>query len=476
MPLRSSIRLALLLGCSLLPATAQAQAMTAQEAAALRTEMNALKAQMEALQARLEQAEAGAAIPNASAQTATTTAQKAAEVAQKASSAPIIKFKGAPEVSDGKGWSFKPRGRFQWDVASVSAPAGVNSPALGFSNKLRRLFLGVQGTIPGGFGYRAEADLANSNVTITDMFLTYDRGPLNVTLGHYKPFGSLDELTSDLDTSFMERAAFVQAFGFERRLGLSFGYAKGDVLVNAGVFTDDIKALSGNNSGTAVNGDANNSYSVDSRIVWMPKLDKIQLHVGGSVHMRDMNTLSTINTTYQARPATGTTDLRFISAGGRKVNKEFGAGLELAAISGPFHATGETYWFRPELAVSGRDAHFFGGYGEIGYMLTGGDVRPYKKGAFGAIVPTKPVGKGGWGALQIVARYDYLDLNDPARGITGGTQKGYYAGINWVPVEYVKFMLNYGHIDYSNATVADTTNGGRSYGVDILAARAQVSF
>lgn len=469
------LRAALLASCVAFPSLAHAQALSVQDAVALRSEMEALKAQMMALQARLEQAEAGAASATASAQAATSSAQKAAEVAQKASSAPTIKFKGAPEISDGKGWSFKPRGRFQWDVASVSAPDGVNNAALGFSNKLRRAFLGFGGAMPGGFGYRLEADLANSSVTLTDAYITYDRGPLNVTLGQHKPFGSLDELTSDLDTSFMERAAFVQAFGFERRLGLSFGYAKGDVLVNAGVFTDDIKALSNTTAGA----DSNNSYSMDARLVWMPKLDKVQLHVGGSVHMRDMNSLSTIDSEYRARPGTGTTDVRFITTGkNRKFNKESGAGLELAAVSGPLHVAAETYWFRPELTASGRDAHLFGGYGEIGYMLTGGDTRGYKKGAFASVIPTRPVGKGGWGAVQIVARYDYLDLNDPARGITGGTQKGYYAGINWFPVEYIKFMLNYGHIDYSNVAAAliNTVNGDRSYGVDTIAARAQLSF
>lgn len=468
------LRAALFAGCAVVPSLAHAQTLSAQDAAALRSDMEALKAQMQALQARLDKAESGAASAAASAQSATTTAQKAVELANKAGSAPTIKFKGAPEISDGKGWSFKPRGRFQWDVASVNAPDGVNNTALGFSNKLRRAFLGFGGTIPGGFGYRLEADLANSSVTLTDAYITYDRGPLNVTLGQHKPFGSLDELTSDLDTSLLERAAFVQAFGFERRLGLSFGYATGDVMLNAGVFTDDIKALSSTTAGA----DSNNSYSVDTRLVWMPKLDKVQLHIGGSLHMRDMNSLSTIDSEYRARPGTGTTDVRFITSGKKKVNKEFGAGLELAAVSGPIHAAAETYWFRPELAPSGRDAHLFGGYAEVGYMLTEGDTRSYKKGVFGAVSPTKPVGKGGMGAVQIVARYDYLDLNDPARGITGGTQKGYYAGLNWFPVEYIKLMLNYGHIDYSNVavTLVNTTNGDRSYGVDTLAARAQLSF
>jgi len=449
-------------------ATGHAQALSAEEAASLRAQIEALRMQVQALEARLDKAETDTA-------TAAATAQQASELAAKKSEGPKIAFKGAPEISDGKGWSFKPRGRLQLDAASVNAPDGVNSGnlgSLGFSNKLRRLYLGFQGTIPGGFSYRVEADLANSAVTVTDAYLTYDDGPLNLMVGQYKPLGSLDELTSDLDTSLIERPAFIQAFGFERRVGASVGYAIGDVLVNAGVFTDNIKDLSGTGS------DANNGYSVNGRVVWMPKFGSVQLHAAGSAQLRDMNSLSAVDSEYRARPGAATTDVRFISSGKRKIAKEKGAGLELAAISGPLYATAEGYWFRPELVATGRDAHFFGGYGEVGYFLTKGDKRPYKKGVFGSVAPVKPVGSGGIGAVQLIARYDYLDLDDPARAILGGKQRGYYAGVNWFPVEHVKFMLNYGHIDYTNvqAALADQPSGDRSYGVDTVVARAQLDF
>ena len=52
-------------------------------------------------------------------------------------------------------------------------------------------------------------------------------------------------------------------------------------------------------------------------------------------------------------------------------------------------------------------------------MLTG-ETRGYKNGIFGTVKPARPVGDGGWGAVQATLRYDYLDLND--RTITGGTQ------------------------------------------------------
>ena len=86
---------------------------------------------------------------------------------------------------------------------------------------------------------------------------------LTVTLGQHKPFQSLEDMTSDLFTSFMERAAFNTGFGFERRVGLSATYSSKLVLLQGGVFTDNAADLGA---------DSNNSYSLDGRMVFMPRL------------------------------------------------------------------------------------------------------------------------------------------------------------------------------------------------------------
>lgn len=85
-----------------------------------------------------------------------------------------------------------------------------------------------------------------------------------------------------------------------------------------------------------------------------------------------------------------------------------------------------------------------------------------------------PLGSGGIGAVQVNARYDRLDLSDGA--VIGGVQDGYMASLIWTPVDHIRFMLNYAHMDYTNATVVNAINGDRNYGVDTLAARAQLSF
>src|SRR5690606_25466527 len=59
-----------------------------------------------------------------------------------------VRFRGAPQITAPGGWSFKPRGRLQYDVGHVSRPGGISSPGLGFSNELRRARLGIEGSIP----------------------------------------------------------------------------------------------------------------------------------------------------------------------------------------------------------------------------------------------------------------------------------------------------------------------------------------
>lgn len=438
-------------------ATGHAQALSAEEAATLRTQIEALRSQVQALEARLDKAESNTAA-------ATATAQQASALAAKSQEGPKIAFKGAPEISDGKGWSFKPRGRMQFDVNSVSAPGAINRSGLGLSNEVRRAYLGFQGTIPGGFSYMTEINVAGggsgaSKVNFTDVYLAYKTGAWTVTAGQVKTFASLDDQVSDLNTSFMERAAFTSAFGFERRLGLLFGYEKGNVLVNGGVFTNNLDELQAKD----------NSYSLDGRIVWMPKMGDTQLHFGASGHYRDLND-SASSVTYSTRPYVHSTDVKFLSTPAIGAVSETGYGVEAALVRGPFHVAAEGFWQkvgRPGLS----DPTFFGGYGEVGYVLFGGG-RSYKSGAIGSIKPDRGLDKGGPGALEVNVRYDFLDLNDG--GITGGKQKAYGASLAWIPVEHVKFLANYIHLDMSDAQILAGTDA--SYGVDTFGVRAQLDF
>lgn len=406
---------------------------------ALRAEIEVLKNQLAALSAKVD---AGT------------------EQRSKVASAPEVKWKGAPETAGSDGFTFKPRGRLQVDSGTVNVDGTVAGNSLGTATEFRRAYLGLEGTVPGGFGYRIEADIANNSVDLTDVWLTYKKGNATVTLGQQKAFWGLEEMTSDLFTSFQERAAFNSAFGFERRLGLSVAYAGQDILLQGGVFSDNV---------TDLNNDSNNSRSFDARMVFSPKLGSAQLHLGGSAHLRELNDF-TNSVRYRARPFVHTTDVRLVDTRAFSASGERSFGLEAAINAGRFHATLEGHQLTAKRAGL-ADPTFKGGYAELGYFLTG-DTLGYKSGTFDRIKPAKPLNKGGIGALQVNARYDYLDLVDA--GIVGGKQSTYALSLIWVPVEYVRFIANYGHLELRDAAMlASSVN---DYSADSFGLRAQIDF
>lgn len=446
-----------------LVAVSPAQAQGESDIAAMRAELAAMRAQMQAMEAKI----VGLEEQLAEANTETIPAPAAS-----AKPGTTIDWDGAPRIEavvdpknpDAGKWSFKPRGRLQIDSGGVDSPGGIAGDSLGIATELRRAYLGFDGTLPGKISYRLEADFANSTVELTDAYIAYNGfDHVTLTMGQHKPFWGFEEITSDLFTSFMERAAFNSAFGFERRVGLSAAYQDKALLLQGGVFTDNAADL---------NSDSNNSYSIDLRAAFQPKLGDGRLHLGGSFHDRTFNDAAS-TTRYRARPFLRTPDLRLIDSRAFSASGERSLGLEAAWTSGRFHAAAESAWMtarRPGLS----NPTFNGGYAEVGYFLTPNDTRPYKAsdGSFNRIRPAKGLDKGGFGAVEVNARYDWLDLSDGA--VIGGRQQIAAVSLLWVPTDYLRFILNYGHLWIDDAAVA--ARADRDYTVDSVGLRAQVDF
>ena len=412
-------------------------------------ELAAMRAQLAAMNARIDQLEGELAA----------TKTEAAEAGQVVDApAPAADSEPVSTLAKSDGWSFKPRGRLMFDAGFTNAPDSTGASD-GFGNEVRRARLGASGDMPGGFGYKFEVDFAGNDISVADAILSYENGPIEIAIGQHNNFQSLEELTSSLHTTFIERAAFTDAFGFERRLGASITYARGDVLAQAGVFTDNLEDTDSKNRGA------------DARIVFMPKAGDTQLHFGGSFHYNDLDDPAA-QLRYRQRPLVHFTSQRFIDTRSMGADSETGYGLEAAAIAGRFHAAAEGYWQSVDMPGVTDDPSFFGGYVEAGVFLTD-DTRGYKGGKFDRTKPSSPVGEGGIGSVQFTLRYDHLDLND--LGIVGGRQAGYFAALVWKPTDYTALMLNYGRLQYTDA-ILPTASGDTSYGVDAIGMRAQIDF
>ena len=412
-------------------------------------ELAAMRAQLAAMNARIDQLEGELAA----------TKTEAAEAGQVVDApAPAADSEPVSTLAKSDGWSFKPRGRLMFDAGFTNAPESTGASD-GFGNEVRRARLGASGDMPGGFGYKFEVDFAGNEISVADAILSYENGPIEIAIGQHNNFQSLEELTSSLHTTFIERAAFTDAFGFERRLGASIIYARGDVLAQAGVFTDNLEDTDSKNRGA------------DARIVFMPKAGDTQLHFGGSFHYNDLDDPAA-QLRYRQRPLVHFTSQWFIDTRSMGADSETGYGLEAAAIAGRFHAVAEGYWQSVDMPGVADDPTFFGGYFEAGVFLTD-DKRGYKGGKFDRTKPSGPVGEGGIGSVQFTLRYDHLDLNDV--GIVGGRQAGYFAALVWKPTDYTALMLNYGRLQYKDA-ILPTASGDTSYGVDAIGMRAQIDF
>lgn len=463
------------LTAALLAATFLSTAAQAQE--------NDLDAELAAMRAKIDSLEAEVA------------ALKAAKPA------PVPSWKGAPQFEDKEaGFSFKPKGFVQFDTGTVDNPNdAVLTQNLGYNTRARRLVFGAEGTLPGGFGYKAEFNFAGGAVDYEDVVLTYapKGSPLQVTIGNFYPLSGLETMTSSRLTSFLERAQAVDAFGFNRRIGVAVGLVdpKDRYTLTAGLFNAPITS--------AFN---NDSWQASVRGTYSPTVgEKGRLHFGLNYQHRETQS-DAQNFRYRARPFTQLTDVRFVDTGLIAASGDDILGVELGGIFGPFHfaAEGQRVWtgaYRPGTIFSGLDSagnaifyngdpHFTSAYGEIGYYLTG-ETRGYKGGKWDRTKVLNPVGKGGMGALQVNARIDYLDLSNRVRPggtgdpnfVGGGSQTGYQLSAIWNPIDYVRFLLQYSHADVTGGPLALTVKPAsaepaneRSYGVDSLGLRAQVEF
>ena len=409
-------------------------------------------------------------------------------------------WKGAPQWADkDAGWSFKVRGRVMYDLGYVANP-GI-SPAqstgqLGFNSRVRRARLGVEGNMPGGFNYKAEVDFASNAVSWADVFLEYKPGnsPFSVRAGHFETFQSLEQMTSSRHIMFMERAQMNDAFGHGRRLGLAMGYDQGDWLYRAGWFNDTI------------NSDLNNDeWLFAARLVYAPKIGANQLHFGLNYQHREYSE-SALAFRYRARPFIQTTGLRFVDTSSFASKGDNVIGVEVAGVFGSLHVAAEGQYVKPKTYAATKlftgnetpgttnrlpdDPSFYSFYVEAGYWLTG-ETRGYKKGEWDRTKVLNGFDKGGFGAVGINLRYDYLDLADAALyagGIgtstaRGGTQTGYLASLIWQPIDYVRITAQYVHSKVQGGLFASTVKptstspvNKRSYGIDTFGMRVAYDF
>jgi phosphate-selective porin OprO/OprP len=117
----------------------------------------------------------------------------------------------------------------------------------------------------------------------------------------------------------------------------------------------------------------------------------------------------------------------------------------------------------------------------LSYIVTG-EHQPFKDGRYGRIAPKQNFNpkKGTWGAVQLIARYETLSIDEDLfqKGYADASTytddaDGYTLGINWYLNDLVKAMINYTSTDFDGHIVKD---GEELDSEDLFLVRIQLVF
>ncbi|MBX3616549.1 MAG: porin [Nitrosomonas sp.] len=347
----------------------------------------------------------------------------------------------------------------------------------------RRTYATVTGKIH-RVNFKFENDFAVNATTafphsLREAWVATQLGPGQLTIGQFKPYRGLEEITSSNEITLMERPSTSSTGIYSGRQFLTgIGY-RGLIRENLGF---GLYVMSLAHFGLPVEG-----TSYGGRAVWLPLDREGQLiHLGFSISRdtANRNSLSAkITDIYGGRLGINQSlGVAGASPGAPDHNSQSTFAAETAYAIGPLTLQGE-------YALSRLDnTHLAGGhphdstiqafYTQASWFLTG-ETAVYRKdrGAFGK---PQPISK--WGALELVGRYDLaenfsqsLNANPCKTGTSKCQVQIITLGANWYPYSNIRLMLNYyladamlGHSSHDTAARTDHFS--------VLSVRTQISF
>jgi phosphate-selective porin OprO/OprP len=378
----------------------------------------------------------------------------------------------------------------------------VGPQALSNGVNARRARFGFVGGTPGGWSFGFVYDAGNSQDTtprgIETLQLVYGgiKG-VAVEIGYSDAYFTLDQSTRSRDLMFLERSS---------ASNIANNFNTGDFRANAGVrfFSDRYWAgayLTGPAANDSHTQTAERFGAFERATVQALQGKQHSLHLGVGfdqlIQPPNNGNGTPDSLTLSDQPELRIDPTVFLNTGamGTKAHPTTGGfvyDLETAATYRGLMWQGEYYRYLVNRAGL-PNASFSGWYAQIAWTVTG-ETHGYNEqgGSYFRIIPAHPfdLAANQWGAWEIAARIDNVELNshftpgvalsaDPA-AVDGGIQRGLTVGLNWYPNDYIRFLLDYIHIDYDKENGVKVT--GAPLGVpvgmefDAVALRSQVAF
>lgn len=326
---------------------------------------------------------------------------------------------------------------------------------------LRQARIKFQGTLAKVWDYKIQAELATGNV-VQDAYVRYTgMDSMFVTVGNFRPDFSSQESQGLQNSNFMEFSQAVQAFAPGRRVALQGNFYNNWMTAAVGVFGTDYTGAIG-----TITPGGRMPIGLNGRLMFTPWNEPGKVaSVGGAV-LRQSYHSSTSNIVNNAtnpglRQYQG---VNLIGGNVSAVDYVTGATLEGNMIYGPFDAEAAYVWNNVNRTGGAAKVKYTGYYVQGGYFVTG-ESRTWD--AKTSTFSGKTSNNTDNGAVQLVARYDAVDMNHAATSTNNGEQKNFTLGVNYYPTDVVKVSANYVHGKYK------TTSGGATNKVDMFGVRVQ---
>ncbi len=412
----------------------------------------------------------------------------AEEAAAKQKSAPIVTAsdKGFGIKSADGDFEYRLRGVAQLDFRRFEGNSSAGTVYDGFL--FRRIRPTFEGTVFKHYGFRFTPEFAQSGdgsgtsgitqnqTRVVDAYFDIKHNPeASVRLGKFKPFVGLERLQGAADTKFIERSYVSNNILPNRDVGVSLYGVIADKKVNYAVGIFNGVKDGGENF---TNQDDNNSKDVTARIFTTPfadtdsKLAGLGVGIAGTWSSATNNALPSYKTPGQA--------YNFFSYGSTTTANGSRNRLSPQAYyyRGPFGLLTE-YATVNQAVIKGVATDTLKNNAwhiSTSWLLTGEDA---SYGGVKPLTPYKAGPDGGWGAVELLARYQENNLDDKASSFAD-TAKGYASaaktwgvGLNWYLTADSKFAINYDLTKFDNVTTGTVLKGDREH---FLVARYQLAF
>ena len=335
---------------------------------------------------------------------------------------------------------------------------------------LRRARPIFQGTLYHDFDFVFIPDFGGSSVQIFDAYANYRYEPwAQLRVGKFKTPVGLEQLQADVNTSFNERSLVTDLVP-NRDVGVQlWGDINGGVLsYAAGIFNGVGDARNTGNSNADNDGEfAGRLFSLPFKNTDIAALQNLGLGVAGSSGNVSSIAAGLPSTTGGTLPGYATDGQQQFFAYNPTTGVVVADGLH-------WRLSPQAYYYYGPLGLLGEYAISDQGVRKgtatadlrnTAWQISGGWVLTGENASFNGITPLHPFDprKGQWGALQVVARYAELDIDNDAFPIyanpatSASAAQAWSAGLNWYLNKNIRVNASYSHTTFTGGGGAGTT-------------------